>query len=408
MNCAMNKIDEPVFKGMLVLELASVLAGPSVGQFFAELGASVVKLENAATGGDVTRTWKLASEHTDTDISAYFSAANWGKLSVGLDITQPKALQMVHRLAAQADMVIASYKPGDAEKLQVDYQTLSQLNPRLIYGHITGYGTEDRRAGYDAVVQAESGFMYMNGNPDGQPTKMPVALMDILAAHQLKEGILTALWLRERTGKGQYVTVSLLEAAVSALANQATNYLVAGHNPQRMGSEHPNIVPYGSVFTCQDGLPLVLAIGDDRQFGRLCAVLGSPELAENPEFATNRDRVRNRAEVNKKLNELIGQWERGSLLEELNRRHVPAGAVNSVSEVFEQPQARQMCLHGGEKMAGVRQVAFRGTGTGIATIMPPPAYAQHTLYVLQELAGLTVAELAELQRTAGIEGGKSN
>ncbi|MCP2045829.1 CaiB/BaiF CoA-transferase family protein [Pontibacter sp. HSC-36F09] len=371
------KMAEPVFKDLLVLELASVLAGPSVGQFFAELGATVVKLENAGTGGDVTRTWKLAGEQGGQDASAYFSAANWGKLSIGLDITQPQALEAVHKLAAKADVVIASYKPGDAEKLLVDYHTLAQLNPNLIYGHITGYGLEDQRAGYDAVIQAESGFMYMNGSPDGPPTKLPVALMDILAAHQLKEGILTALLQRERTGKGCYVQVSLFDAAVSALANQGTNYLVAGHSPQRMGSEHPNIVPYGSVYTCRDGLHLVLAIGDDRQFRRLCQVLGDAALADNPDFATNGARVRNRSAVNQQLKQLISQHERDGLLGELHRLHVPAGAVNSVPEVFEQLQARRMLLTQPNGPSGIRQVAFVMEGTTAETVTPPPAFAQH-------------------------------
>lgn len=362
---------------MLVLELASVLAGPSVGQFFAELGATVVKLENAVTGGDVTRNWKLSGEQGSQGVSAYFSAANWGKRSVGLDITQPQALEVVHQLAAKADLVIASYKPGDAEKLQVDYRTLTQLNPRLIYGHITGYGPEDERAGYDAVIQAESGFMFLNGSPDGPPTKMPVALIDVLAAHQLKEGILTALLQRERSGKGSYVQVSLFDAAVSALANQGTNYLVAGHNPQRMGSEHPNIVPYGRVYTCKDGLPLVLAIGDDRQFRRLCQALGDSALAERPEFATNSARVRHREAVNEQLEKLIGQHERQCLLQELHRLHVPAGAVNSVPEVFEQPQARRMLLTQPHGSSGIRQVAFVMEGTGVDTVTPPPTFGQH-------------------------------
>src|SRR5690606_13784406 len=234
------------------------------------------------------------------------------------------SLSAVHRMAAKADVVIASYKPGDAEKLQVDAETLSRLNPKLIYGHITGYGPDDSKAGYDAVVQAESGFMHMNGEAGGPPVKMPVALVDVLAAHQLKEGILTALLMRERTGKGRYVSVSLLDAAVSALANQATNYLVAGHNPQRMGSEHPNIVPYGSVFTCKDGLQLVLAIGDDRQFRRLCQALGDAALADMPAFAGNRARVQHRDEVNQQLKKLISQQERAELLQELHRLHVPA------------------------------------------------------------------------------------
>ncbi|SIT86306.1 Crotonobetainyl-CoA:carnitine CoA-transferase CaiB [Pontibacter indicus] len=370
---------------MLVLELASVLAGPSVGQFFAELGATVVKLENAVTGGDVTRNWKLFGEQGNQGVSAYFSAANWGKRSIGLDITQPQALEVVHQLAAKADLVIASYKPGDAEKLQVDYRTLTQLNPRLIYGHITGYGPEDERAGYDAVIQAESGFMFLNGSTDGPPTKMPVALIDVLAAHQLKEGILTALLQRERSGKGSYVQVSLFDAAVSALANQGTNYLVAGHNPQRMGSEHPNIVPYGRVYTCKDGLPLVLAIGDDRQFRRLCQALGDPLLAERPEFATNSARVRYREAVNEQLEKLISQHERQRLLAELHRLHVPAGAVNSVPEVFEQPQARRMLLTQPHGPSGIRQVAFVMEGTGVDTMTPPPTFGQHQAQILDML-----------------------
>src|SRR5690606_25461480 len=204
---------------------ANVLAGPSVGQFFAELGARVIKIENAATNGDVTRSWKLSSEDPLSDTPAYFCAANWGKSSLPLNLNQVTDLQQLYELVKQADVVIASYKPGDAEKLQVDYNTLKELNPKLIYGHITGYGPADSRAGYDAVIQAESGFMYLNGEKDGPPVKMPVALMDILAAHQLKEGILVAMLKRTKTGLGQLVQVSLIQSAVSALANQATNYL---------------------------------------------------------------------------------------------------------------------------------------------------------------------------------------
>jgi crotonobetainyl-CoA:carnitine CoA-transferase CaiB-like acyl-CoA transferase len=175
-----------------------------------------------------------------------------------------------------------------------------------------------------------------------------------------------------------------------------------------MGSEHPNIVPYGSVFTSKDGLPLVLAIGDDRQFRKLCAVLGAPDLAENPDFSTNKARVRNRATINAKLNELIERQGREYLLEELHRLHVPAGAVNSVAEVFEQPQAKQMCLQADGAIAGVRQVAFKGAGTGIASMLPPPAYAQDTRQVLQKLAGLTPEELAALTQAAGIASSKTS
>ncbi|RIJ34153.1 CoA transferase [Pontibacter oryzae] len=359
---------------MLVLELASVLAGPSVGQFFAELGARVLKIENTATHGDVTRTWKLRTEPADTDTPAYFCAANWGKTSLALNLTQPADLQELYSLIKQADMVIASYKPGDAEKLQVDYATLKSINPALIYGHITGYGPDDSRAGYDAVVQAESGFMHLNGEPNGPPVKMPVALMDILTAHQLKEGLLVALLQRQQTGQGQLVQVSLLQAAVSALANQATNYLVAGHEPQRMGSEHPNIVPYGSVFTCHCGKQMVLAIGDDRQFRRLCAILQVEELADDSRFSNNTARVLHRHEINSLLANLIAREEREGLLRRLHAQHVPAGAVHTIPEVFALTQAQEMLLQREGAKPGLRQIAFALAGHEKQKLTPPPTY----------------------------------
>ncbi|WP_276497542.1 CaiB/BaiF CoA transferase family protein [Pontibacter litorisediminis] len=368
---------QPVFKDMLVLELASVLAGPSVGQFFAELGARVLKVENAATHGDVTRSWKLKAEPAHTDTPAYFCAANWGKSSLALDLTEPEERQELYALVRQADVVIASYKPGDAEKLQVNYASLQRINPRLVYGHITGYGPDDARAGYDAVVQAESGFMYLNGEADGPPVKMPVALMDILTAHQLKEGLLVALLQRERTGQGQLVQVSLLQAAVSALANQATNYLVAGQEPQRMGSEHPNIVPYGTVYTCRCGKQLVLAIGDDRQFRRLCAVLGAAGMADDPKYKTNYGRVQHRQEVNERLRQLVAGQERGHLLQQLHAQHLPAGAVHTLPEVFALPQARQLLLQHPESKPGLRQVAFQLPGQPQLELQPPPTYNNH-------------------------------
>ena len=251
------------FADLVVVELASVLAGPSVGQFFAELGATVLKVENPATGGDVTRRWKLPSEPADDDRSAYFAAANWGKQSLALDLTTPDGQRVLHDLARRADVIVASYKPGDAERLGADAATLCARNPRLIYAHIVGYppGSPDsERAGYDAVIQAESGFTFMNGAADGPPVKMPVALIDVLAAHQLKEAVLVRLWERERTGRGGSVTVSLFESAVAALVNQATNWLTAGHAPQRLGSEHPNIAPYGTLFPTADGHTVVLAV----------------------------------------------------------------------------------------------------------------------------------------------------
>lgn len=390
-------------RDLLVIELASVLAGPSVGQFFAELGATVLKVENPATGGDVTRRWKLPSEDAGTDRSAYFAAANWGKQSLALDLGTPDGQRVLHDLVRQADIVAASYKPGDAERLGADGDTLLALNPRLIYAHVLGYDADDPRAGYDAVIQAESGFTAMNGEPGGPPLKMPVALIDVLAAHQLKEAILVRLLERERTGRGGLVTVSLLQAGVAALANQATNWLTAGHVPQRMGSEHPNIAPYGTVFPTADGQSIVLAVGTDRQFAALCEVLGLGELAASPTLATNQQRVRHRAFLNHLLAERIAGQPRDALLDALAARHVPAGAVNDLPAVFAQPAAQAMVVQDEEgAQVGVRHVAFRVEGEAAAPLAPPPHYAAHTRDVLAERLGYSADELERLRRSGAI------
>ncbi|WP_210490758.1 CaiB/BaiF CoA transferase family protein [Rufibacter aurantiacus] len=389
--------DKGLFQDLVVVEFASVLAGPSVGQFFAELGAEVIKIESPKTQGDVTRRWKLPSESPSSSVSAYFASANWGKKSVVLDLSSEEGKELVYKIIAQADVALVSFKPGDAEKLQMDYATLSQLNSRLLYGHITGYGSEVSRAGYDAVLQAEAGFMFLNGEPDGPPVKMPVALIDLLAAHQLKEGLLAGLYRREKTGQGQYIEVSLLKAAISSLANQATNYLVGGVDPERMGSEHPNIVPYGTVYRTGDGKEVVLAVGDDRQFQALCRVLGEPELAQNGQYQTNRQRVLHRDSLNHKLRELVSRVPQKELLEALVAQHVPAGAVHSVSEALAQPLVHSQLLANGEgKPQGVRQIAFTGPASTHFAISEPPRLGQHTWQVLQEKTGVSGSEMQEL------------
>ncbi|MCC2546786.1 CoA transferase [Hymenobacter sp. BT175] len=365
--------------GLLVLELASVLAGPQVGQFFAELGATVLKVEPPA--GDVTRTWKTAAEPADTDQSAYFSSANWGKKSLVLDLTTPAGLAAVHELAARADVVVASYKPGDAEKLGVDYAALSALNARLIYGHLTGYGADSPRAGYDAVLQAEAGFMFLNGSPGTPPLKMPVALVDLLAAHQLKEALLTALYRRERTGRGAYVQVSLLGSALASLANQAASWLVTGRDPQPLGSAHPSIVPYGTVYTAADGQALVLAVGSDRQFAQLCTALDRAEWAGEVRFKTNAARVQHRNDLEALLQARIGEVSGVELLAELERKAVPAGAVRSVAGALGQPGAEAMLLPATPDFPypGLRTVAFHSSDWPVVPALAgPPRLGQHT------------------------------
>jgi crotonobetainyl-CoA:carnitine CoA-transferase CaiB-like acyl-CoA transferase len=372
---------------LLVLELASVLAGPSVGQFFAELGATVIKIENPRTGGDVTRRWRAPTvdeAEEDDDRSAYFCCCNAGKQSMALNLSTDAGQNLLHDLAQDADMVLASYRPGSAEALGADYQTLADVNPDLIYGHVTGYGSERERAGYDAVIQAESGFMHMNGPADGPPTKLPVALMDVLAAHQLKEGLLVALLNRERGGDGAYVPVSLFQAAVSGLVNQATNWLVAGHSPQRMGSAHPNIAPYGTPYSTADDQSIVLAVGTDRQFEALCEILGRPDLADDPRFATNADRVEHRDALTQILDAQIGRFEAEDLLAALREHNVPAGMVRDVPAVFEQPTAQAMILDSGDDLSGLRQTAFPHPNDTAFSLSPPPHYAEHTSSILRE------------------------
>jgi crotonobetainyl-CoA:carnitine CoA-transferase CaiB-like acyl-CoA transferase len=341
------------FHQLKVIELATVLAGPAVGQFFAELGAQVLKVENPKTGGDVTRGWKLSSENTNSSLSAYFISINWGKETIALDITKTEERKILYELVKSADIVIVNYKPNDAEKLGVDYQTLKSLNPKILYGHITGYGLDSPKVGYDALIQAEAGFIQMNGHQGGAPTKMPVALVDVLAAHQLKEGILVALLQREKTGEGAYIEVSLFDSAVASLVNQASNWLNTSHLPKKMGNEHPNIVPYGTLFPTKDNKEVILAVGSDKQFQSLCELLNLPELAKL--FPTNALRVKNREEVVDALRKSMLNWEKEVLLEALEVRAIPAGGLNNMEDVFKLPLAQKLLLQSPEnQIKGVR------------------------------------------------------
>lgn len=384
-----------------VLELASVLAGPSVGMFFAELGAQVIKVENVTTQGDVTRKWKLPAEDPDNDISSYFSSVNWGKRSIAVDLCQAEGLDIIHRLAKHCDLVLVSYKPGDAEKLGVDYQRLRAGNERLIYAHITGYGLGNPRAGFDAIIQAESGFTFMNGEPDGPPTKMPVALMDVLAAHHLKEAILLALLHRERTGQGQYIEASLFKAGLASLVNQATNWLVGRSIPQRLGSDHPNIVPYGTIYKTKDDKEIVLAAGTDKQYKELIKALGRPGLADDPRFARNQDRVINKAEINNIIQQLIMDYTRDEVLDLLASRRIPAGGVFNMKEVFEVPESQGMLLKAHLKhdatITGVRSVAFEAAfAPAQANLLPPPHYGAHSEQVLRDWLKMGKKDIDEL------------
>lgn len=332
------------FQDLVVVELSSVLAGPAVGMFFSELGAHVIKIENGRTGGDVTRTWKLPKEPKDQPYSAYYHSVNWGKETHIKDLQTSADRQETLVLLQKADVVITNFKVGAAEALGMDYPSLKALNPRLIYASVTAYGYNDSRPGFDAMIQAETGWVFMNGEPEGEPVKLPVALMDLLAGHQLKEGILLALLERARTGQGRHVSVSLFDTGIASLANQASNWLNAEVLPQRKGSRHPNIAPYGDLFYTQDRRLIMLGIGTQRQFERLCEGIGVPELKDDPRFTTNALRLAHRADLNAGLKQAFQQISFDQLVASGQALGFTLAPVNNLQEVFELPAAKDLIL----------------------------------------------------------------
>lgn len=333
-----------VFKELKIVELASVLAGPAVGLFFAELGAQVIKIENKKTSGDVTRSWKLPQEDTTKDWSAYFHSVNWNKTHLMIDLSAPLERAKVLAIIQEADIVISNFKAGSAEKYGMDAASLRALNPSLIYASITAYGYGDSRPGFDVAMQAETGWMYMNGEANGQPVKMPVALIDILAAHQLKEGILLALIQRFKTHKGCHISVSLFDTGIASLANQAANWLNLQKIPTRMGSQHPNIAPYGDIFYTKDTKPLILATGTEQQYQKLLDVLGLFDLKNDPRFATNALRLEHRSALIALLSPAFERWTAEELLTRFQAAKVPVSPIRNLQEVFDSPKAQSLVL----------------------------------------------------------------
>ncbi len=346
-----------------IIEIASVLAGPSVGLFFAEMGARVIKIENKLSNGDVTRSWKLPTEDQDNPISAYFASVNWGKEHLFLNLADEQDCLQLQGLMVDADVLITNFKYGDAEKFGLSYAILHPLFPDLIIGEITGFGSDSDRVAYDLILQAESGFMSMNGNPESGPVKMPVALIDILAGHQLKTGLMTALYQRDALKKGGcLVSVSLYDSAIASLANQATNWLMGEIVPKRMGSKHPNIAPYGELFKTKDGIIITFAIGSDRQFQQLCEVIELEELADHPNFSTNQNRVKNRSSLSSYLQDGVGKCETNYLLPLLHEKHVPVASIKNLKEVFNEASAQKLILeedYDGIPTKRVKSVVYR-------------------------------------------------
>ncbi|SMX40690.1 CaiB/BaiF CoA transferase family protein [Maliponia aquimaris] len=342
-------------EGVRVIELARILAGPWAGQTLADLGAEVIKVE--APQGDDTRQWGPPFIEREGDRSAsYFHSCNRGKRSEVVDLSSAEGQARMRDLVAGADILIENFKVGGLAKYGLDYASLSQVNPRLIYCSITGFGQDGpyaHRAGYDYIIQGMSGFMSITGDPDGQPQRAGVAITDLFTGLYSVAGILAALHQRERTGKGQHVDMALLDCAVAAMANQALNYLSTGTPPGRTGNYHPNLTPY-QVFDCADG-HIIIATGNDGQYRRLCRLLGLADMAEAPDYASNADRIANREAMIARLTAATRQRTKADLLAACEAEGVPAGPINDMAEVFADPQVVARGLRiAPEGISGVR------------------------------------------------------
>lgn len=392
-----------------VLDLSRILAGPWAGQLFADLGAEVIKVERPGRGDD-TRGWGPPylqdAEGNDAE-SAYYLSANRGKRSVAIDITRPDGQALVRELAAKSDILLENYKVDGLARYGLDYASLQAVNPGLIYCSITGFGQTGpyrERAGYDFLLQAMGGLMSITGAPDeqgGEPTKVGVALTDILTGMYAGVASLAALAHRERTGEGQHIDLALLDVQVATLANQAMNYLVGGQVPQRMGNAHPNIVPY-QTFPTRDGY-LVLTVGNDDQFRRLAEVMGRPDLSADERFATNAGRVAHRGGLIPELAAVFRTRTTDAWLGDLEAAGVPCGPVNSIDRVFDDPhiQARgmQTCTEHPD-LGVVPAVAnpIRYSATPLTGHAPAPRLGEHTDRVLQELLGRSADDTHRLRR----------
>lgn len=385
--------------GIKVLDLSRVLAGPWAGQLLADLGAEVLKVERPGAGDD-TRQWAPPSLPDGT--AAYFLCANRGKRSVTVDITKPEGQEIVRALARDADVVIENYKVGGLKKYGLDYDSLSQLNPRLVYCSITGFGQDGPYAelpGYDYIVQGMSGLMSITGPANGEPHKVGVAVTDLFTGIYASNAILAAIIARQNSGKGQYIDMALFDCALASLANINMNWLIGQQVPPRLGNAHANIVPY-QVFACADG-HFILACGNDKQFRAVCQVIGLPALADDERFASNPQRVKYRDSVVPVLAEAFMGSTREQWLKRLDEAGVPCGPINTVDEAFRDPQIqhRGMEIHLQDSVG--QNVPLVGcpiklSGTPVEYNQAPPKLGEHTDDVLRAL-GYDAARIATLR-----------
>lgn len=393
-----------------VLDLSRVLAGPWSGQILADLGADVIKVERPGSGDD-TRAWGPPflkdAQGENTSEAAYYLSANRNKRSVTIDFTQPEGQRLVRELAARSDIVIENFKVGGLAAYGLDYQSLKAVNPKLIYCSITGFGQTGpyaKRAGYDFMIQGLGGLMSLTGRPDGEegagPVKVGVALTDILTGLYSTVAILAALAHRDQAGVGQHIDMALLDVQVACLANQAMNYLTTGNPPRRLGNAHPNIVPYQD-FPTADG-DFILTVGNDGQFRKFAEVAGQPQWADDPRFATNKQRVANRAELIPLIRQATVFKTTAEWVQQLEAAGVPCGPINDLAQMFQDPQvvARGLAVTLPHALAGsVPQVAspIRLSETPVEYRHAPPLLGEHTEVVLADVLGLDAGSLQRLR-----------
>lgn len=374
-----------LLNGIRVVELARILAGPWAGQTLADLGADVIKIESP--DGDDTRRWGPPFIHRDNgdEEAAYFHSTNRGKRSITLDFKNQSDRDKARDLIRTADVVIENFKVGGLAKYGLDYESLLELNPKLIYCSITGFGQDgpySKRAGYDYIIQGMSGLMSVTG-PEDQPYKVGVAVTDIFTGIYATTAILAALHRRQETGVGLHVDMALMDSAVSIMANQAMNYLSTGVAPKRMGNMHPNLSPY-QVFPCSDG-HIIVATGNDQQFERLCSLLSLEGVAHAPKYKTNADRVANRDELSGLLSDITTSWSKKALLDGCEALGIPAGPINNLEEVFSDPQViargMQLDMNG---LSGVRS-PFRFSDGNADMSRPSPLLGEHNAEIDDEL-----------------------
>ena len=371
-------------KGIKVVELARILAGPWAGQLLGDLGAEVIKVESKQ--GDDTRAWGPPFIERDNDVSAaYFHGCNRGKKSITVDLSTSKGQERVKKLVKESDILIENFKVGGLKKYGLDYESLKTNNKALIYCSITGFGQDGpyaTRVGYDYIIQGMSGLMSITGEPGGPPLKTGVAITDIFTGIYASTAILAALHQRKETGLGQHIDMSLLDSAVAILANQGMNYLSTGNSPGRMGNFHPNLSPY-QVFECSDG-HIIIATGNDQQYQRFCDILQCPELGKNPKFVSNAKRVENRHELDEVLSRKTRNWKKAKLLKRCEVTSIPAGPINSLDEVFSDKQI----IHRGMKLSldGIPSIRspIRFSESELNLDKPSPKLGEHNSVIFPD------------------------